>query len=222
MKEGKTKVNEDVNYNFYSVPAKSENGSGNSTDSRISIESILSTRYIQNRNRFDDSLNVSRNDSFTSLDRGQSSERSPPHLLSANATPQVHKKSHFSRFNTVIVGGHQADKRKPSIEAVSEEENDLLESNKNKSSTNLSPLFLPDGDAGEKDDEMPSVNQGTTMRSRNVDDETESRQGDPTVMEMIKLRTEISAKKLVKETFDFIVAKGKILLNQGAYQRSKF
>jgi len=84
--------------------------------------------------------------------------------------------------------------------------------NKKESDTKLSPLLLPEC---EKDDE------GTTMQSRNVDDEMESRQGDPTLMEMIRIRTEITAKKLVKETFDFIVGKGKILLNQGVYQRSK-
>ena len=212
VKEGKTKVNDDVNYNFYSDPAKSENGSGNSTDSHISIESIVSTRYLQNRNRFDDSLNVSRNDSMTSLDRCPSTERSPPHL----STPQVHKKSQFARLNTMVVTtGYQDEKRNMSIEAVSEEENfenDILELNKKESDTKLSPLLLPEC---EKDDE------GTTMQSRNVDDEMESRQGDPTLMEMIRIRTEITAKKLVKETFDFIVGKGKILLNQGVYQRSK-
>jgi len=221
VKEGKTKVNEDVNYNFYSDPAKSENGSGNSTDSRISIESILSTRYIQNRNRFDDSLNVSRNDSFTSLDRGNSTERSPPHL----ATPQVHKKSHFARFNTVIVASNQDEKRKQSIEAVSEEENlennllDLELSKQKSEIPKLSPLFL---DGNEKEDDLPSGHPGSAYGTT-MHDESESRQGgDPTVMEMIKLRTEISAKKMVKETFDFIVAKGKILLNQGSYQRSMF
>lgn len=217
VKEGKTKVNDDVNYNFYSDPAKSENGSGNSTDSHISIESIVSTRFLQNRNRFDDSLNVSRNESFTSLDRGQSSERSPPHL----STPQVHKKSQFARLNTVIASGYHEEKRKPSIEAVSEEENleaDLLGLNNKDSDIQLSPLLLPECD---KDDENPQSAFGTTMQSRNVDDEMESRQGDPTLMEMLRIRTEITAKKLVKETFDFIVGKGKILLNQGAYQRSK-
>ncbi len=219
-KERKKQVNNDTNYNFYSDPDQSGKICSSSSDSNESINSIMSSGIIPQGAFLD-----SHNNSFVAL------EGNTP-TFPTTFSPKQAKKSRFAQCPVNLKGNNEDD----------DQEEDAQEEEKEK------PLFLDNLSQVESEEEGEETDQFFSF-SPMTDDKIEtspltlvrssifstmSHSGvkenglehcllddDKKIQDIVKLKTKISNKKAIKRIYDFIVEKGKLLLNDGAFQKSK-
>jgi len=213
----KTQVNHDTNCNFYSDPDHAGNRSSNSSDSRESVESVVSTAVMRHSNYFDTPLR--RNVSFCP-------EKSPPEVhfsLQSSLIISPPKKSRFARQS-----------ESPPIEKNEEKEDKKLGEDLPECISDgvveEDHINIPDSDAfsfspqSDQNSQINSLQSSAIFSTLNQSMFKEGKdcKDDKTRHAMYQLKVKLMSKKIAKQIYDFISTKGKVLLNEGAYQRSKF
>jgi len=212
----KTQANHDTNCNFYSDPEHSGKKSSGSSDSRESVESVVSTAVMPHGNYFD--TPSPRKSSLFSPDRSPVEVHFNLHAHSISPLPLPKK----SRFATQSI-----TEKNPEIKGITDEVLECVsgvpsgeENNNARDSDSYS--FSPQ--SGEKNSYIASMPTSAIFSNLNQSGFKEGKESpeDKAKHDMSKLKFKVMNKKVAKQIYDFIATKGKVLINEGAYQKSNF